>query len=72
MGIPDAYEDSAGRAKLRLSTPKELAQRACDVAAETTGELKKRGWLFVLPSQSEIDEQFKKQKEAKKKKESVD
>jgi hypothetical protein len=28
-GEPDG-EDSAGRAKLRLSTPQELAQRACE------------------------------------------
>lgn len=65
-------EDSAGRAKLRLSTPIELAQRACDVAAEFSAELKKRGGLFALPSQSEIDDQFRKHKEAKKKKETVD
>ncbi|MDR3633741.1 MAG: hypothetical protein P4L84_07880 [Isosphaeraceae bacterium] len=60
-------EDSAGRAKSRLSTPKELAQRACDVAAEASAELRKRGWIFSLPSQSEIDAEFKRNKESKKK-----
>jgi hypothetical protein len=65
-------EDASGRAKLRLSTPEELSKRACDVAAQTTAELRKRGWILELPSQSKIDEQFRKQKEAKKKKETMD
>ena len=56
-------------AKLRLSTPKELAKHACEVAAEVTAELRKRGWFFVLPSQSEIEAEFKKQKDSRKKRE---
>lgn len=45
-----------------MSTPIELAPCACEVAAETITELRKRGWIYELPLLSEIDEQFKKQK----------
>src|SRR6185312_692836 len=44
-------EDSAGRAKLRLSTPKELAERACNVAAE----IRTRGWFVSAPTWAEME-----------------
>ncbi len=59
-------EDSSGRAKLRLSTPKELALRACEVAFEATAEIRKRGWFLTVPSQAEIEAELKRQKEARK------
>jgi len=47
-------EDSAGRSKLRLPTPQELAARACNVAAETVAEMRKRGWLVQVPPWSAV------------------
>jgi uncharacterized protein YcgL (UPF0745 family) len=57
---------------LRLPTPRELGQRACEVAAEVTAELRKRGWFLIVPSQTENEAEFKQQKEARKKKENID
>lgn len=37
-------EDSAGRSKLRLQTPQELVERACNVAGLMYEEIKARGW----------------------------
>jgi hypothetical protein len=51
---PDG-EDSAGRAKLRLSTPQELAVRACNVASETAAEIRKRGWFVSVPTWAEME-----------------
>lgn len=42
-------EDSAGRHKLRLATPDELVQRACDIADRAVSEFEKRGWIVALP-----------------------
>lgn len=45
---PDG-EDSAGRAKLRLSTPAEVVQRSCDIAEGLWNEFESRGWMFEVP-----------------------
>lgn len=58
---PDG-EDSAGRAKLRLSTPQELAARACNVASETTAEIRKRGWFVPIPTWAEMEAEIEKRK----------
>jgi len=42
-------EDSAGRAKIRLLTPEELVQRACETAEQAMEEFNKRGWILDLP-----------------------
>ncbi len=42
-------EDSAGRHKIRLSTPTELVQRACEVSNLAYEEFEKRGWILKLP-----------------------
>lgn len=47
-------EDSAGRQKLRLATPRELAVRACEVAREVTSEMHKRDWLLPTPTWDEL------------------
>ena len=47
--IPDG-EDSAGRQKLRLPDPLELAKRACDIAEETWTEFESRGWVLRIPA----------------------
>jgi len=47
--IPDG-EDSAGRAKLRLATPAELAARACDTAEMLMKRFHMNGWIHVTPS----------------------
>ncbi len=43
-------EDSAGRQKLKLSTPGKMVQRACQAADLLMSEFEKRGWLLDLPS----------------------
>jgi hypothetical protein len=48
MGEVDG-EDSAGRMKLRLMTPAEVAFRACDIADAAMSEMEARGWLLDLP-----------------------
>jgi hypothetical protein len=50
---PDG-EDSAGRAKLRLMTPEEIANRACDIAAAAFAQFEKRDWLLQVPPESEF------------------
>jgi hypothetical protein len=46
-------EDSAGRAKLRLSTPVELVKRACETADMLVEECRSRGWIEKLPTREE-------------------
>lgn len=46
--MPDG-EDSNGRQKLRMQTPQELAQHACDVAQQLWREFEARGWFFEMP-----------------------
>jgi hypothetical protein len=53
-GVPDG-EDAAGRAKLRLMTPEELAIRACHSAEMLFGEMRRRGWIIQAPDISELD-----------------
>ncbi len=43
-------EDSAGRAKLRIATPDEVTERACEVASLLLEKLERRGWLLKAPS----------------------
>lgn len=50
--LPDG-EDSAGRSKARLATPKEITTHACDVAALLVSECRARGWVDRLPSPEE-------------------
>lgn len=45
-------EDSAGRQKLRLALPQELAIRAVDTAVALTAELERREWIKVVPPQA--------------------
>lgn len=54
--MPDG-EDSAGRAKLRLPTPQELATRALDIAQEFTALARKRGHVVLLPDLNEINKE---------------
>lgn len=42
-------EDSSGRAKLRIMTPKEIVERAVQVAELLIGEFEARGWFLELP-----------------------
>ena len=52
-------EDSAGRAKLRLSTPEELVLRACEVAERLVEECRSRGWTEQLPNAEEAKKLMK-------------
>lgn len=47
-GQPDG-EDTAGRHKLRLSTPEELVTRAFEIAEVFFAEAEKRGYVLDLP-----------------------
>ena len=42
-------EDSSGRAKLRLMTPDELAERAIATTATVFGRLRALGWITQMP-----------------------
>lgn len=57
-GMPDG-EDSSGRAKLRLATPDELVNRACDLAARLSDEFSQRGWIGAVPSIEDLHEALK-------------
>ena len=47
-------EDQAGRQKLKLLSPVEVATRACDLAEAFFSEIERRGWLLKLPSYEEV------------------
>jgi hypothetical protein len=44
-------EDSAGRTRLRLMTPPEVVNRACDTAEYAYAVFEKRGWLHDVPDE---------------------
>src|SRR6185437_6515407 len=46
--IPDG-EDSAGRQKIALMPPNEVASRACNISAAAFAEFESRGWLVPAP-----------------------
>lgn len=48
-------EDSAGRSKIRLMTPAELAQRACAIAQLSFEQFEMRGWIVRLPGIEALD-----------------
>lgn len=50
---PDG-EDSAGRAKVRNLTPREMVTRACDTASALVAEFRDRGWMTPLPSLADV------------------
>lgn len=49
VGIDDG-EDSAGRAKGKENPPKELVERACQIADTAFNEFEVRGWILELPA----------------------
>lgn len=44
-------EDTAGRAKLKLMSAADVAQRACDIAENMVAIFDKRGWVIEFPDQ---------------------
>lgn len=53
-GMPDG-EDSAGRAKLRLSTTDEIVKRAFDIAEKFVAVADARGHMIDVPDLNEIN-----------------
>lgn len=49
VAIVESGEDSAGRQKVRLLTPSEVALRVCDIADSMMHEFNTRGWLQQAP-----------------------
>lgn len=47
-GEPDG-EDAAGRQKLRMQTPTEIVDRACDIAEKAFTAFEERGWVVAMP-----------------------
>lgn len=47
-------EDSAGRAILDNMPPREVVERACDIADLAGDEFEKRGWLIKVPDDAEV------------------
>jgi hypothetical protein len=60
-------EDSAGRQKLRLATPKEVVERACKIAELMFVALRDRNWTLPIDSHKTIVERLAKQKEERRK-----
>ena len=52
---PDG-EDSAGRARLRPATPKEVVNRACELSSLAMDEFRARDWIVDLPNPFEDPE----------------
>lgn len=50
-------EDTAGRQKLRLLSPEEVAVRACKTAACAVAEFRARGWMVEVPDLAELNPQ---------------
>jgi hypothetical protein len=53
IAAADNGEDSAGRAKLRAMTAKEVAVKACDIAEAAFEEFHERGWMVLIPPPTE-------------------
>ena len=56
----DAGEDSSGRSKGRLLTPREVVNRACETAEVMVAEIRSRNWFAILPSYPEMIAEAKK------------
>jgi hypothetical protein len=48
-GQPDG-EDSSGRSKIRLATPKEMVDRAMETAELLLDTIEKKGWVIEIPA----------------------
>jgi hypothetical protein len=46
-------EDSAGRQKIKVMAPRDVAARACAIADAAYEEFRTRGWLLTVPSYEE-------------------
>jgi hypothetical protein len=53
-------EDSSGRAKLKLSAPEDVVNRACEMVDLLYKEAEKRGWLIESPTIEELKAERKK------------
>ena len=60
-GIEDG-EDSAGRAKIRLISSKEVVERAVDVTSRAMAEFEARGWLKHLPTMEQMEREVAQRK----------
>lgn len=60
--LPDG-EDSAGRSRLRLQTPKEVVDRACEVSELAITEFRERGWMLNIPNLEEAEKILAQEKE---------
>jgi len=52
-------EDSAGRQKLRLLTPSEVAERSIDTARLLVEGFRKQGWMLQVPDLAEVNKDTK-------------
>jgi hypothetical protein len=64
----DNGEDSAGRQKLRLATPDEVVQRACNIAHLMFTEIRDRNWMLPVEAWDVIQEVFESKREERRKK----
>ena len=53
-GIADG-ETASGEIKVRLLTPTELVERACEISERAFEAIEKRGWLLDYPPYDEIE-----------------
>jgi len=55
-------EDSSGRAKARLATPTEIAQRACAITSALFAEMDAYGWILRTDDWDTLVNRFEKHK----------
>ena len=58
VAAEDSGEDTAGRQKVRRSTPNEIVDHACMVAEKLCAEFHRRGWLIQIPDYNEINKEL--------------
>jgi hypothetical protein len=66
ISAEDDGEDSAGRQKLRLATPEEVVERACNIAGLMFVTFRKLNWVLPIDDYKTIVERIAKQKKENK------
>jgi hypothetical protein len=68
IAADDDGEDSAGRQKLRLSTPEEVVDRACKIAHLMYVEIRDRNWMLPVEDYATVQKMLEVKRAEKKKK----
>lgn len=63
VAAEDGGEDSSGRAKLKLSTPQEVVDRACEIAGLLLHKFDELDWIEEVPTMDELKKKHSKSTE---------